>query len=164
MKYTYFKCCQTNPHFEKTKNGVIDVYNMKTGETISQLKSGEKYYVHKMKIFPLGKKGEWLYIDTEKVINFSGDFDQKQQVIYFKDILGNEILTIKSVDCNVEYNYFLIHVCYVSGEIENSKYIERATIILRYQHNKFDIKTDRIFKSFPLTKSQKHVTMECKSE
>lgn len=123
-----------------TENGVINVYNMKTGETISQLKSGKKYYVHKMKIFPLGKKGEWIYIDTEKIINFSGDFDQKQQVIYFESILDNEILAIKSVDCNVEYNYFLIHVCYVSGETENNKYIERATIILTYQHNKFDIK------------------------
>jgi hypothetical protein len=113
---------------------------MKTGELKSQLKSGEKYYEHKMKIFPLGKRGGWIYIDTKKIIGFSGDFSQKQQVICFEDILGKEILAIKSVDCNVEYDYFLIHVCYVSKEIENNKYTERATIILRYQHNNFDIK------------------------
>lgn len=123
-----------------TENGVIDIYNMKTGEIKSQLKTGEKYYDHTMKIFPLGKKGEWIYIDTKKIISFSGDFSQKQQVIYFEGILGNEILSIKSVDCNVEYDYFLVHVCYVSKEIENSKYVERAAIILRYQHNNFDIK------------------------
>lgn len=123
-----------------TENGVIDVYNTKTGKIKSQLKSGEKYYEHKMKIFPLTKKGEWIYIDTKKIINFSSDFNQKQQVIYFEDILGNEILAIKSVDCNAEYDYFFIHVCYVSAERENSKYIKRATIILRYQHKNFNIK------------------------
>jgi hypothetical protein len=123
-----------------TENGVINVYNIKTGEMKAQLKSEEQYYKHKIKIFPLGKRGKWLYIDTQKIINFSNDFNHKQQVVYFQKILDNEILAINSVDCNEKYDYFLIHVCYLSKEIDNDKHIQQATIVLKCECNDFDIK------------------------
>lgn len=134
-----YKLNFNNTFLTITENGVIDVYDMQTGKMKAQLKSGQQYYKHKIKIFPLGKQGEWLYIDTQKIIRFSNDFDCKQRIVYFQEILDNDILAINSVDCNEMHDYFLIHVCYLSKEIENNQHIQQATIVLKYGCNDFDV-------------------------
>lgn len=107
-----------------TVNGVVDVYNMENGEKISQLRSGKDYY--NIKILPLGKKGKWLYIDTEKINCLSCDLLTEQKVICLEDIFGNEIISIRSVACTAKYDYFVIHILYRIGQ-----YMKRASVLYR---------------------------------
>lgn len=113
-----------------TDKGVINVYDIKRAEIISEIKLGIEYSHYKIKIFPFGKQGNWLYIDTEKIVIFSNDFKNSRVVLVFKEFIeSDKAMSISSVDYNLEYDCFAIHILYWKKEVDDN-YIKRASFHL----------------------------------
>ena len=113
-----------------TDKGVINVYDIKSEEMISEIKLGIEYSHYKIKILPFGKQGNWLYIDTEKIVIFSNDFKNSRLVLVFKEFIECEkAISISSVDYNLEYDCFAIHILYWKKEVDDN-YIKGASFRL----------------------------------
>lgn len=120
-----------------TDHGVIDVYDTTTEKAIAQFKSKKEYY--KLEVFPLGKTGNWLYIDTEKIVCFSNDFQESRTIVLFQDMFREGVMWICSVDVNTDYDCFAIHVRYLKN-IDDKTYIRGASFVIKYQDDDFDVK------------------------
>lgn len=122
-----------------TEHGIIDIYDMETGEGISQYKSGRKYSPYKIKVFPLGKTGKWLYIDTEKIVCFSDDFQESRTILLFQDLFTEGVMSVQSADCTLEYDSFAVHVLYWKT-IDGKKYLRGASLVIKFEEDGYDRK------------------------
>lgn len=126
-----------------TDRGVIDVYSMETGQSIAQYKTGRQCNCFKLNILPFGKQGNWLYIDTEKIVCFSNDFRESNTVLLFTDLFNNGAFSISRAmnfaEHNSEYDSFAFHVLYWD-QIEGKDWLKGASIILDCEKGVFNIK------------------------
>lgn len=134
-----------------SEKGVINLYNMKTGEMFSEIKLGVEYNGNELKIFPFGKDGAWLFIDTDKISIFSNDFKIESLVFLFKDKLNcNSIMWISNVDYNSDYDCFAIHINYRLANDEDTR-VKRASFILKKNGNEVDVEQYEYNVNFNLT-------------
>ncbi|MCM1181036.1 MAG: hypothetical protein NC347_12315 [Clostridium sp.] len=126
-----------------TDRGVVDVYSMETGQSIAQYKSGRQCNCFKLNILPFGKQGNWLYIDTEKIIWFSNDFKESNTVLLFTDLFKDGAFSINGAmnfaENNSEYDRFAFHILY-RDQIEGKNWLKRASIVLDYEKDVFNVK------------------------
>lgn len=122
-----------------SEKGIIDIYDIESEEIIGQYKTGREYNHYKLKIFPLGQEGKWLYIDTEKILSCSSEFNNRKTILQFRDVFGNDILSIKSVDYNLTYDSFAIHVNYITEKEDGKHNIMQSSFVLKYKNGNFDV-------------------------
>ncbi len=127
-----------NTFLTVTQSGIIDVYSTDTQEAVAQFKTvrtkNSDYY--DMKVCPLGTDGRWLLVDREKVSCCSNDFKECQTLLLFRDVVRGDVLSIASVDCNLGYDCFAVHINYWI----DSQHIAQASFIIVSREEKYDIR------------------------
>lgn len=126
-----------------TDSGVIDVYDIETGQIIAQYKTRKECNCFKLNILPFSKNGNWIYIDTQSVIRFSHDFKESQTILMFADLFEEGVYSVNGAmnyaDNNSRYDKFVFHVMYWTW-VNGKKWLKGASVALDFNKENYTIK------------------------